>query len=121
MNKKILWALLALAAVVILILAITLPRQDSKAPEDPKEAAAEQEAESALSEAETEPETEPLDQMGTPTEDGELPRDTSTMKPVSDSDAGQIQPTAEPEDTAPNTDPETGIELEDDELPIDPT
>ncbi len=116
MNKKLLWALLALAVVVIVILAITLPGADSREKTQGAEATPAAAAEAALPEAEEQPEPEQPDPFLAA---GELPLDTTQPKQETVSTGGQVSAPAEQEESEPRVDPSTGIELEEDELPID--
>lgn len=121
MKKKLLWALLAIAVIVILILALALPRDDrgdkaaesvetqaEPTAEQPVEAAAQQTAESETVTIQV-PEHAP----------GELPMDTSSSGTVTGTGEIQPAPSGEQEEAAPATDPATGMELDEDELPLD--
>lgn len=117
MKKKLLWALLAIAAVVIVVLAITLPKTDGKGKTaEPAEAAAET-VEEAAAELAGEPEAEQED--GPALAEGELPLDVTQPKPITDASDDPASQPAEEGEITPAVDPATGIELEEDELPID--
>ena len=125
MKRKILWILLALVVVAALIFVIARPKNtagDDQAASDP-ETASEQETVS-----ETEQQSEPADapeeiaeeEQGSENE-GELPIDDSVgvIQTGSDSAEEPSDPgTTSSAEPTPNIDPETGIELEEDELPI---
>jgi len=126
MKKKLLWVLLVLAVIVIVALAVLLPKADGKGnPEEPAQAAAES-AQTAAEPAQTA--AEPAEENSAePTveqessivmAEGELPLDTTTSKPVTESSGAPDSEPAESSEIQPYTDPETGLELEDDELPI---
>ena len=118
MKKKYLWAILAAALVLILVLAVTMPRAESK-----EKAAESEEAQTDAPASEPEPQ-----QTAEPEEDpeetsfggapGELPLDTTQPKVVSASAPEQSSQSAEQGEIAPAEDPATGMELEEDELPI---
>ena len=118
MKKKYLWAILAAAAVLILILFITLPKANSKGQtaqeaQPQTESAAAEPAEQAA-----EPEQEKEENSGT--EPGELPLDTTQPKIVSAIPAEpSTQPAQQQEESAPAVDPATGMELDENELPLD--
>lgn len=124
MNKKLLWALLAVAVVVIVILALVLPGAGSKEttaePESTPAETVEEEAAALVSQPEAEAEKDAF-----PLEDGELPVDMTQSLPTSTSGSVQPAQTAQPSQTAEggesntSVDPETGIILEEDELPLD--
>jgi len=117
MNKKLLWALLAIAAVVVVILAITLPKAESKGKTaEPAENAAET-SEEAVAEPGVVPEAE---QEESPVlAEGELPLDMTQPQPMTDASGEQSAEPAGEGEITPFVDPETGMELEEDELPID--
>jgi len=119
MKKKLLWVLLALAVIVIVALAVLLPKADGKGnPEEPAQAAAEpaQTAAEPAEENSAEPTVE--QESSIVMAEGELPLDTTTSKPVTESSGAPDSEPAESSEIQPYTDPETGLELEDDELPI---
>ena len=124
MNKKVLWALLAIAVVVSVILALVLPGAGSKEKTAEPEAPAAETVEEVAAALTSQPEAE-AEEDAFPLEDGELPVDTTQSLPTSSS--GSVQPvqTAQPGQTSqegessPSVDPETGIILEEDELPLD--
>jgi len=116
MNKKLLWTLLALAVVVIVILAIALPGSGSREKTQDAETAPEAASEVAPSAAEEQPEPEQRDSS---LEEGELPLDTTQPKQETAAAGGQISAPAEQEESEPRVDPDTGIELDEDELPLD--
>ena len=121
MKKKLLWALLAVALIAVVILAIALPKADGKE----KVAASENTSAESVEETAAEPaaEPEPEKESGPAQEEGELPLDVTQVKPVSASSGEQAgEPSAQPSEQgeiSTAVDPETGIELEEDELPLD--
>ena len=131
MNKKLLWTLLVLAAVVILCLALLLPRLNGGA-KSGQDGSASPEPTATLDPgpaAETEIGSEPEDlaengeQAEEEGEDGELPVDASIEE--SDGSVAPAQPTSDAQETGSDqesearTDPETGMDLDEDEVPLD--
>lgn len=119
MKKKYLWAILAAALVLILVLAVTVPRAESseKATES-QQAQTDAPASEPEPQQTAEPEEEPEAETSFGGAPGELPLDTTQPKVVSALAPEQSSQPAEQGEIAPAEDPATGMELEEDELPI---
>ena len=118
MKKRVLWALLALGLLLILILVIAQPRSDSNEKTAESGEASSDAAESSAPEKPEEP--EPEKESGPALAEGELPLDVTQPKPANETTGDQSStPAPQQAEASPNVDPGTGMELEDDELPLD--
>ena len=112
MGKKLFWILLALLAVAVIVLSLTLPGKAAEAPKPAGEnGAAPSAPEEAAAPAETPDPAMPLDQSPeepAPAESGEASQEEEKIPEES----------PEQPEASPVVDPTTGIELDENELPI---